>query len=115
MKADRIYREQRTTIRVVGPTTLPAAGACSRTVPLPVICTSRPAMAAVSMTLRTGNPINAGTLRWPSAVMITARCGEGRGGGTGEGGVEPAAATCVDAGAGFADAAAGAGTGAAGG
>ena len=50
-----------TTTRVPLPTMLPAAGACSRTVPLPVTWTSSPAIAAVSITLRTGNPTSRGT------------------------------------------------------
>src|SRR5579864_1135726 len=75
------YREHRTTIRVLGPITVPAAGACSRTVPLPLISTSSPAVAAVSITLRTGSPISSGTLRSPSAVMTTAFWGEVAGGG----------------------------------
>jgi hypothetical protein len=54
-------RPQRTTIWVPGRTMVPAAGACSRTVPLPVICTARPAAAACSMTLRTGRPRSEGT------------------------------------------------------
>jgi len=47
------HRPQRTTICVPGATIVPGAGACSRTVPLPVICTSSPAAAVSSMTLRT--------------------------------------------------------------
>ncbi len=42
---------------------VPGAGACSRTMPLPVISTSRPAAAACSMTLRTGRPSSEGTRR----------------------------------------------------
>ena len=42
---------------------VPAAGACSRTVPLPVTSTSRPAPAAAEMTWRMERPMSEGTFR----------------------------------------------------
>src|ERR1035437_1728159 len=65
------YRPQRTTIWVPGATMVPAAGACSRTVPLPVIWTSSPAAAACSMTLRTGRPMSDGTRSFFASATVT--------------------------------------------
>src|SRR5271157_2123415 len=68
---DAPQRPQRTTIFVPGATIVPAMGACSCTVPLPVICTSRPAVAACSMTLRTGRPTSVGTRSCFSLATMT--------------------------------------------
>ena len=58
-------------ILVPGGTWVPGAGACSRAVPLPVTCTSRPAAAATSITLRTGNPMSDGTVSFFPSLMVT--------------------------------------------
>src|ERR1700721_1971209 len=57
-------------MRVPGGNMVPAAGACSRTVPLPTTCTSRPALSTATMTWRIERPTSEGTLR-VFAVGIT--------------------------------------------
>ena len=73
------YRPQRTMILVPVGTCVPAAGACSRTVPLPLICTSRPEADVISMTFRTGNPTRDGTLNFLPSLMVTCLDGGGEG------------------------------------
>ena len=52
-------------------TRVPGAGACSRTVPLPLICTCSPAAAVISITLRIGNPTSEGTLNFLPSLTVT--------------------------------------------
>jgi len=63
------HRAQRTTTFVPGRTMAPDAGTCSRAAPLPTISTSRPELAACSITWRTLRPMSEGTRRVaPSAT-----------------------------------------------
>src|ERR1035441_4112695 len=64
-------RPQRTTILVPVGTNVPATGACSRTVPLPLICTVTPAAAVNSIAWRTGNPKSDGTLSFLPSLIVT--------------------------------------------
>ena len=65
------HRPQRTTTFVPDGTLVPGAGACSRTVPLPVIWTWRPWAAVISITVRMGRPTSEGTLSFLPSLMAT--------------------------------------------
>jgi hypothetical protein len=65
------YLPQRTTILVPLGTLVPEAGACSRTVPLPLTCICRPAAAVISMAERMGRPTSEGTLNFLPSLMET--------------------------------------------
>src|SRR5271170_3597699 len=64
-------RVKRTTISVPVGTIVPAAGACSRAMPVPRTWTPKPTAPACSITLRTGCPTSDGTATFLPAFTIT--------------------------------------------